>query len=249
MQIEAPAPASEPFLTAEWRQLLMLNYPVEREVLEPFVPAGTMLGTYKGRAYLSLVGFLFLKTRLLGVPVPFHQDFEEVNLRFYVRRFAGSEWRRGVVFIKEIVPKPAIALVARVVYNENYVSLPMRHRIDTGATGKLESVEYYWELDGRWNRLRAETSDEPTEPAPASLEEFITELYWGYAAQPDGGCVEYQVEHPRWRVWPVTGSAFDGDTAKLYGEVFVAALNAPPTSAFIAEGSEVTVFKGRRIPS
>lgn len=239
--------ATGPFLTAEWRHLLMLNYPVEREVLEPFVPAGTTLDTYKGRAYVSVVGFLFLKTRLLGVPVPFHQDFEEVNLRFYVRRFAGDDWRRGVVFIKEIVPRPAIALVARVVYNENYVSLPMRHRLEPSAPGQPASVEYGWEFNGRWNSIKAGFSDEPAESSPASLEEFITEHYWGYAAQRDGGCVEYQVEHPRWRVWPATNATFDGDVAGHYGAQFVSALSGPPTSAFVAEGSAVTVFKGQRI--
>ncbi len=143
----------ERFLTAEWRHLLMLNFPVEREVLEPLVPAGTTLDTYKGMAYVSMVGFLFLKTRLLGVPVPFHQDFEGVNLRFYVRRFSGDDWRRGVVFVKEIVPKPAIALVARVVYNENYVALRMSHTLERQPDGSVARAEFSWELDGRPNRL------------------------------------------------------------------------------------------------
>lgn len=225
----------------------MLNYPVEREVLEPFVPAGTMLDTYKGRAYVTMVGFLFLKARLLGVPVPLHQNFEEVNLRFYVRRFAGDDWRRGVVFIKEIVPRAAIAMVARLVYNENYVSLPMRHGLHHNLPGQLSSVDYGWELDGHWNDLRAEFSGEPVEPAPGSLEEFITEHYWGYATQRDGSCVEYQVEHPRWRIWNASRSAFEGDVAQLYGDAFVPALSKPPASAFVAEGSAVTVFIGRRI--
>src|SRR5262245_54368008 len=121
---------SRSFLTAEWRHLLMLNYAVEQDVLQPFVPPGTVLDTYKGVAYVSLVGFLFLKTKVLGMAVPLHQDFEELNLRFYVRRFAGDDWRRGVVFIKEIVPRPAIAMVARLAYNENYIALPMRHRLE-----------------------------------------------------------------------------------------------------------------------
>ncbi len=235
------------FLTAEWRHLLMLNYPVEREVLEPLVPAGTTLDTYKGRAYVSMVGFLFLKTRLLGVPVPFHQDFEEVNLRFYVRRFSGEDWRRGVVFVKEIVPKPAIALVARVVYNENYVALPMRHTIGRAPDGSISTAEFSWELDSRSNRMAGNVAGSMQEAAPASLEEFITEHYWGYAAQKDGGCVEYQVEHPRWKVAPVAEAKFECDVEKLYGPQFASALTQPPASAFLAEGSEVTVFKGVRL--
>ena len=152
-----------------------------------------------------------------------------------------------MVFIKEIVPRPAIALVARVVYNENYVSLPMRHHLEPGASGQPSSVEYGWEFNGRWNNVKAGLAGEPVEPSPASLDEFITEHYWGYAAQRDGGCVEYQVEHPRWRVWTASNATFDGDLAELYGAQFVSALSTPPTSAFVAEGSAVTVFKGQRI--
>ncbi len=231
------------FLTAEWRHLCVLNFPVEREVLEPLVPKGTMLDTYKGVAYLSVVGFLFLNTRVFGVPIPGHRDFEEINLRFYVRRFAGEEWRRGVVFVKEIVPKPAIAAVARTVYNERYVALPMRHSV-AAADGKCAtSVEYAWQLDGRWNHVRASRNAGETEPAAGSLEEFITEHYWGYVRQRDGSTVEYRVEHPRWRV---AGAAAElqCDIDRVYGAAFVTALQAPPKSAFMANGSAVTVFRG-----
>lgn len=225
----------------------MLNYQIEREVLEPLVPAGTTLDTYKGKACVSLVAFLFLKTRLLGVPVPFHQDFEEVNLRFYVRRFSGDDWRRGVVFVKEIVPKPAIAFIARTVYNENYVALPMRHSVRQNDDGSVSQLEYFWELNNRWNSLRGSVAGPMRETTPASLEEFITEHYWGYAAQEDGGCVEYQVEHPRWKVAPITEAKFDCDIKGLYDPAFASALSQAPSSAFLAEGSPITVFRGVRI--
>src|SRR6185503_10439864 len=104
--------------TAHWRFLMMLNYEVDPSVLHPLVPRGTELDTWHGRTYASVVGFLFLDTRVLGLAIPFHRDFEEVNLRFYVRRREAEAWRRGVVFIKEIVPRWAIATVARVAYNE-----------------------------------------------------------------------------------------------------------------------------------
>ena len=236
----------KPFLTAEWRHLAMLNYPVDREVLAPFVPAGTALDTYQGVAYLSMVGFLFLKTKLLGVAVPFHQDFEEVNLRFYVRRLAEDGWRRGVVFIKEIVPKLAISAVARICYNENYVMLPMRHRVDPPNDGRPGSVEYTWKSGARWDQLQLKTQGSPFRPAPGSLEEFITEHYWGYTAQKDGGCLEYQVEHPPWRIWRAAETILDCDATALYGEAFRSALEAKPASAFLAEGSPVTVHAGTR---
>src|SRR5580700_8862590 len=114
------------FLSAEWRDLVMLNYEVDGTLLTGFIPPGTVLDSFHGRTYVSLVGFQFLRTKLFGLlPVPFHTDFDEVNLRFYVRRKEGQEERRGVVFIAEIVPKRAIAQLARFAYGENYVSLPM----------------------------------------------------------------------------------------------------------------------------
>jgi len=238
----------KPFLTAEWRHLLMLNYDIEPTALEPLVPPGTTLDTYQGTTYASLVAFLFLRTRLLGVPIPFHQEFEEVNLRFYVRRFAGGDWRRGVVFIKELVPKLAVALTARLVYNENYESLPMRHALDIGPGQAPSSLRYEWEDRGRWNGMRAQTAGEPHQPAPGSLEEFITEHYWGYARQKDGSCVEYEVEHPRWQVWQAIDAGLDCDAASAPGgEQFAPALSRPPASAFVADGSAITVFQGNRL--
>jgi uncharacterized protein YqjF (DUF2071 family) len=236
------------FLTAEWRHLAMLNYPVEREVLEPFVPKGTMLDTYKGVAYVSVVGLSFLKTRVFGVPVPGHRDFPEVNLRFYVRRFAGDDWRRGVVFIKEVVPRPAIAAMARAVYNERYVSLPMRQAIEMRDATSVGSVEYEWELNGSWHQLRATAGTMPaTEPLAGSLEEFITEHHWGYARQRNGSTMEYRVEHPRWPVVPADTAELKCDIRALYGDMFVSSLQQPPKSAFVMNGSVVTVFRGRAL--
>jgi Uncharacterized conserved protein (COG2071) len=112
------------FLTAEWRALAMLNYEVDASLLRHFVPAGTELDCWQGKTLVSLVGFRFLKTRVLGIPIPFHRNFDEVNLRFYVRRAEATEVKRGVVFIREIVPRRAIAAVARAFYNERYLALP-----------------------------------------------------------------------------------------------------------------------------
>jgi uncharacterized protein len=121
----------------------MLNYAVEPSVLGPYVPAGTELDLWRGIAFVSLVGFLFADTRLLHIPVPRHRNFEEVNLRFYVRRNVNGEARRAVTFIRELVPRAAIAFVARRVYNEPYLALPMRHAFgDTARNGAPSTVEY-----------------------------------------------------------------------------------------------------------
>jgi uncharacterized protein YqjF (DUF2071 family) len=237
------------FLAAEWRFLVMANYAVDPAALRPLVPRGTELDEWGGVTYASLVGFLFRRTRVLGVSIPFHRDFEELNLRFYVRRRGPEGWRRAVVFVKEIVPRFAIAAVARVVYNERYVAMPMRHRIDAEGDGLRPggAVEYGWRHRGRWSSLRATTSGDARPLVPGSEEEFITEHYWGYAAQRGGGTVEYRVEHPAWRVWKVADCTVDCDARTLYGAAFAEALSAPPRSAFVADGSLVIVRRGSRI--
>lgn len=233
-----------PFLTARWENLVLLNYACPPALLEPLVPAGTELDTWDGHALVSLVGFLFADTRLLGVPVPFHRTFEEVNLRFYVRRSA-PEHRRAVVFIRELVPRWAIAAVARGVYNEPYLALPMRHRWSLNPDGG--EVCYGWTYRGTDFELGARVRGAARRLPVPSEEEFITEHYWGYTRQRDGGTLEYHVEHPAWRVWTASDSWFRGPAAALYGPEFGAVLSGPPRSAFVAVGSPVAVHHGRRL--
>ena len=239
--------ADRVFLTAEWQYLAMLNYEVDASMLLPLVPAGTELDRWKGKVFASLVGFRFLKTKLLGfLPIPMHSNFEEVNLRFYVRRQVGSEVRRGVVFIREVVPRRAIAFIARTFYKENYVALPMAYEIRAAGDYGLR-VAYRWRSGNLWSEMNLETDGNSELPGEGSIEQFITEHYWGYSAQPGGGCVEYHVTHRSWRVWQARGSAFEGDAEKLYGKEIAAVLRVKPESAFLAEGSAVTVMWGRRL--
>jgi uncharacterized protein YqjF (DUF2071 family) len=229
------------FLTADWRNLLMLNYAVEPDLLSPYIPSGVELDSWNGKTYVSMVGFLFLRTRVRGLWVPLHSNFEEVNLRFYVRKRTPEGWRRGVVFIKEIVPRRLIATVARVCYNEAYAAMPMRHRIELENGGL---VEYSWRYQGNWNCLRASAVGEPYMPDANSHEEFITEHYWGYTRQRNGSCKEYNVDHMQWKVWRAQQPGLNCDVAALYGERFVEPLRGVPESAFVAQGSEVRVGDG-----
>ncbi|MEK7793198.1 MAG: DUF2071 domain-containing protein [Candidatus Hydrogenedentota bacterium] len=231
------------FITAEWRWLILRNYRVDPDALAAYVPRGTELDLWQGETYVSLVGFMFLNTRVLGVPIPFHRNFEEINLRFYVKRVVDGETRRGVVFIKELVPKHVIAWVARRLYNENYSAAPMSHRIDN-ASGEFA---YAWQSDGERFELSASTRGGPQSLSPGSHEEFIAEHFWGYVRQRDGGTVEYHVEHPSWRVWSAERHLFSGNTAALYGERFANVLSAKPDSVFVADGSEVSVSHGVRL--
>ncbi len=224
----------------------MLSYDVDPALLAPLVPEGTELDDWNGRTFVSLVGFMFEDTRVLGIPIPGHRTFEELNLRFYVRRKAeDAQWRRAVVFVKEIVPRRAVALVARVVYGENYLALPMSHAIT--QEGDERRVSYGWRYRGKACRLGVRVRGEACEPEAGSLEEFISEHYWGYTRTRGGRTGEYRVEHPRWRIWQASASDLDCDALGLYGGGFADVLRSP-ASAFLADGSQVAVYNRVLLP-
>lgn len=256
-------PLAPVFLTASWRSLLMINFAVDPDLLAPLVPRGTELEFWAGETAVSVVGFRFLDTRVCGVAIPFHRNFDEVNLRFYVRRRGPEGWRRGVVFVRELVPRRAIAWVARTIYGERYSACPMSHHGTSSDDGQLLSrtVGYSWRLGGRWHSIGAtlapDQSGEPAGaagplprpelPAPGSAAELITEHYWGYAGKPGGPTLEYRVEHPPWPVWATESVDLELDAGLVYGERWRATLEGPPVSAFVAVGSPVVVRRGRPV--
>ena len=223
----------------------MLNFAIDPAILEPLVPPETEIDFEEGETFVSVVGFLFLDTRLLGFPIPLHRDFEEVNLRFYVRKKSADTWRRGVVFIREFVPKRAIAIVARTFYGEPYLAIPMKHDIE--HVDLRLKVEYSWRRGTKWESLKMSASGEPQNIPAGSHAEFITEHYWGYT-KIRAGCSEYRVEHPRWKIWNADQFELKADIAALYGEQFVEALSQPPRSAFIADGSPIEVLLREQLP-
>ncbi|HVM89901.1 MAG TPA: DUF2071 domain-containing protein [Puia sp.] len=230
------------FLQAEWRKLAMANYSVDKEILEKYLPNKTEIDTWNDTCYVSLVGFRFMETKLRGFKVPFHTDFEEVNLRFYVRHKDNEKWKRGVVFIKEIVPKPALTFVANTIYKENYMTLPMKHSWTNSAENLI--VEYQWKK-GRWNNLKVIADKYLSLVKADSEEEFITEHYWGYTKLTGSKTSEYGVEHPKWYVYQTLDYLIDVDFADIYGSEFNFLKAQKPTSVFLAEGSEIQVKSNR----
>jgi uncharacterized protein len=237
------------FLTAKWLHLAMLNYEIDPRALRSWVPEGTELDAWQGTTFVSVVGFLFRDTRLLGVPIPLHQSFEEVNLRFYVRRKTQAGWRRGVVFIKEFAPRHAVAWTARLFFGENYATVPMGHRVELPESSPdgHYGASYWWQHRGCDYRLdlKAITTAQPV--GEDTHEQFITEQYWGYSGGTGRPTIEYRVDHPRWNVAKASHARFDGDVASLYGQPFVESLTARPVSALLSDGSAVTIFKGQKI--
>lgn len=233
-----------PFLTAEWRKLIMANYAVAPALLAPYLPAGTELDFWNGNCYVSLVGFLFRRVRLRGLPIPFHTTFPEVNLRFYVRQKGPEGWRRGVAFIKEIVPRPAITLVATTFYGEPYQTLPMQYHL-LEKEKQLE-VSYSWRLQ-RWHSLSVVADKSATPIAEGSEAEFITEHYWGFTRRSPQRTDAYEVVHPRWEQYPIVSTDIQADFGLVYGPAFGFLSKALPQSVLLAEGSAIAVQVGARL--
>ena len=233
------------FLKAEWRKLAFANYLIDKNILVKFLPVGTELDLWDGNCFVSLVGFMFVNTKLLGIKIPFHTDFEEVNLRFYVKRFVNGRWKRGVVFIKEIVPKKALTFVAKTVYNENYETMPMKHYWEIEREKRI--IEYKWKLNGIWYSFRVFASVDKFKIKPNSKTEFITEHYWGYAKVNSRRSNEYEVTHPKWEVYKVEDYKIDVDFKLVYGDEFEFLNDMKPYSVMLAEGSQITVENKRTI--
>jgi uncharacterized protein YqjF (DUF2071 family) len=226
------------FLTAAWRQLAMLNFEIDPKLLASRVPNGCEIDFFEGRTFVSLVGFLFQDVKVLGVPIPFHRNFEEVNLRFYVKRKGeNGAWRHGVVFVKELAPRWAVAFLANNIFGEHYESVPMRHKI----TG--DQLAYQWKRGGVWEGIEVRAEGDAYTALKDSEPSFISESYWGYTAWESGATAEYEVIHPVWRLRNIADYQLNADFDSLYGPELAAPLRQKPSSAFVADGSPVTVGK------
>lgn len=235
------------FLSAQWEYLTMFNYEVDEALLLPHLPPFTQLDLYNGKAVVSVVGFLFNDTKVLGVKWPGFVNFEEVNLRYYIKYFDGNNWKRGVGFISEIVPKRLIACMANLLYNEHYSTAEMEHLIELNED-ELQ-VSYSWQKKSqRKNSMWVKAIPVPSNIIPDSEEEFIFEHYSGYNKLNDSRTIEYSLSHPVWQVYPVTGFGLDCDIAEAYGEEFSPFLHkVKPVSVFLARGSQVSVKMPRRL--
>jgi hypothetical protein len=235
------------FLRGEWRKLAIANYAIDKELLSKYLPSGTELDLWNGNCFVSLIGFMFINTKLLGIKIPFHTEFEEVNLRFYVKRFENGQWKRGVVFIKEIVPKPALTFVANTLYKENYETLPMKHF--WSSENNQRTIQYKWKKNNKWNSIKIVASLQKFEIESNSETEFITEHYWGYAKVNNYKTNEYEVTHPRWQAYKVNHYDIDVDFETTYGKEFEFLNSINPTSVMLAKGSEITVENKKTIKS
>jgi len=232
------------FLTAQWRKLIMANYKVEAKILEKYVPPNTQLDSYNGNYYVSVIGFMFLDTRIKGIKIPFHINFEEVNLRFYVKYKDGEILKRGAVFISEIVSKPMIALIANTLFHEHYEILKTKHSWE--MYNDHQKISYHWKKKN-WYELSVLADLDAKKLISGSEEEFITEHYYGYTKAGKDKSLEYDVEHKQWEIYKVNEFTINADFEDLYGKDFAFLNDAKPNSVFLVEGSEVLIRDGKKI--
>lgn len=235
---------AQPFLSAKWKNLFMVNYEVDRDLLTPLVPLHTELDIFDGKALVSLVAFQFLQTRVKGFRIPWHVNFPEINLRFYLKRTVEGEVRRGVSFIKEIVPRHAITFVANTLFNEHYITRRMTQRV---AVGDQLKAEYTFQEKGRTQCMACIAAIRAHDIKPGSMEDFITEHYYGYNGGKGRKTLEYRVEHPSWRTYPVQSYSLDVDFAATYGTRWAFLKEAKPHSVLLAEGSEIKVYGATKL--
>ena len=227
------------FLKADWENIIMANYEIDPKILEPFMPKGVELDLYNGKAYVSLVGFMFKKTKLFNIPIPYFGTFEEINLRFYVIRKDENQIKRGVVFINETIPYPIVAWVANKLYKEHYTVVPTRHSITNNF--ELKKVKFEWKINNSWNSINVEASNKSNSMKTGTLEKFIYEHYFGYTKIDENNTEEYRLQHPSWKINSVLETEIDCDFEAMYGKAFSVLNDTKPEAVFIAEGSSVKI--------
>ena len=228
------------FLKANWENIIMVNYEIDPEVLQPFLPKGVTLDLFDGKAYVSLVGFMFKNTKIFRIPIPYLGNFEEINLRFYVQRKEGNTIKRGVVFINETIPYRIVAWMANKLYKEHYTVVPTKHFIH--QKGEKQQVKFEWLLDKKWNHIFVESGTLSKEMFAGSLEEFIYEHYYGYTMISDNTTEEYRLQHPSWHMQEVINYDICCDFSAMYGDAFSVLNESKPTAVFLAKGSSVKVY-------
>jgi len=230
---------TDTFLSARWENLIMANYEINPDVLTRYLPHGVELDFYNNKTYVSLVGFMFKQTSLFKIPILFLGTFEEINLRFYVKRVEGDTIKRGVVFINETVPYKIVAWLANRLYKEHYMAIPTKNLIE--VTNAAKNIRYEWKINKIWNHIAVNAVVENEKMLPGSIEEFIFEHYYGYTKINDHLSQEYKVNHPSWQVNKVIDYSIDCDFKSMYGNDFSFLSKHQPHSVIIAEGSPVTV--------
>ncbi len=175
-----------------WHDLLFLHWPVSVGVLRDRVPRQVEIDQFDGTAWLGIVAFWMDGIRLRYLPaLPGASNFAELNVRTYVRHRGQS----GVYFMSLDAPHRLLSWIARRWYRLAYVAARVTVKKDTGR------IDFHSTRDDPINtefRARYRAIGTPQESPAGSLEEWLTERYRLYAADPSGRLWKAEIAHTPW---------------------------------------------------
>lgn len=229
---------TKPFLTAYWHNLINITYAISPTLLTSYLPKGVTLATKDGKAFVSLVAFSFEETKVKGIKIPFHVNFPEINLRFYVN----YKGKVAVCFINEFVPKQCIALVANKLYNEPYIAYPMK--VSTEVNEKQQELTISHQITKRKqvHRLKAIVSTQSYTPESNTIAHYFKEHDLGLGIDKKGRTLYYRVEHPIWAIYPIKEYIVQMDFEQLYGKPWGILNTLEPLHILVAKGSKIAVY-------
>ena len=222
-------------LTAYWTNLLAATFEADETLLNKFLPRGTELNTWHGKYLISIVAFMFSKPAILNISAPFYRSFEEINLRFYVRYKENDQWKKGVVFIKEIAPARIIGLTAGWLYQENFIYLPLKHKFY--ANNKCQYISYSCKVKNQWGHLNMVCSSKDNEPGSERVQTFVRDHYWGYTKKSNNNTAEFLIEHRLWKIYQATDYDLNLNIGEIYGKDFTDLFLQKPISVILMDGS------------
>ena len=114
-----------------------------------------------------------------------------------MKRLNGTELKRGVVFISEVVPHKIVSFLANKLYKEHYSTAKMASSIL--VENEIKQIKYTWQSQSQMYSIDTSFFDKQDDIEPNSLEEFIYEHYYGFTKVSARETWEYKVNHPRWQ--------------------------------------------------
>lgn len=210
---DAPERLRRSILGQRWTELAYFHWPYDPAEVQRLLPAGVVVDTFDGAAWVGLIPFEMRDVRIGGSPpVPWLGSFIEINVRTYVRDDIG---RRAVWFFSLDVPRLAIVAVARSMFALPYCWAQTEHDVD--------GDHHRYRMMRRWPRsasaradLRWRVGAQLEGDDVSELDHFLT-ARWGLLTTRRGRVLHGGVHHERWPLHHVEGVSIDQDLIEAAG--------------------------------
>lgn len=230
-------------ISASWHNVAILSWPIDEDILAPYLPNGFLLDRWQGEVYVSLVCLTMENLRVLRLPA-LPRRFSEVNVRFYVRFAHQAEERLGVVFLRQLVSNSLVAFAGRHLFREPMLNTAVSHQFETTdpCDGNAQRrLHYRWLNGGRGEGLWLAHGGDSYFAEPGSLDEFLTARHWGFNSQSGSRVLAYRISRDPWSLVPVIQHELKCDVGTLCGPQIADAVAGPAASALLATGSDTRI--------